>query len=181
MTRTPPSDSVRRPVTSALILPRSRKIGRIVANARFNASAKQPSEPTAIKVSGALMRSNNDQRDAGRDQSSGKIHQARSQQIANALHVAHDARHQSAGLVGIVKSNRQAGDVLLHLLAKVGDQALRRFRQQLGQRKRSDALDQRRQQDRQNQRSQQSRSDACPRRCRSGISRNKAARTRRPC
>ena len=91
----------------------------MVAKALFSASAKHSSEPTAISVSGALMRSSKHQRDAGGDQSAGEIHQAGAQQIAHAFHVAHDARHQSAGFVGVVKGNRQAGDVRLHLLAQV--------------------------------------------------------------
>ena len=83
-------------------------------------------------------------RNSGRDQSSGKVHQARPQQIANAFYVAHDARHQSAGFIGIIKGHRQTRDVRLHLLAKVGNQALGGLRQQLGQRKGSDALNKRR-------------------------------------
>ncbi len=46
ITRTPARDSVRRPCTSALIFPRSRKIGRIFLNALLSTSAK-----TAIKNS----------------------------------------------------------------------------------------------------------------------------------
>jgi hypothetical protein len=48
----------------------------------------------------------------------------------------------AAGLVGVVKGDRQARDVGLHLLAQVGDQALRRFREQLRQQKRGDSLHQ---------------------------------------
>ncbi len=49
-TRTPPSDSVSRPVTSALILDRVRKIGRIVAKALFSPTPKTRRTPKATAV-----------------------------------------------------------------------------------------------------------------------------------
>ena len=56
ITRTPPSDSVRRPVTSALILPRSRKMGRMVPKALFSATPKHSRKPNATSVMRGLMR-----------------------------------------------------------------------------------------------------------------------------
>ena len=49
--RIPPSVSARRPVTSALILPRSRKIGRIVPNALLAAS---PNTTKNVKASAVM-------------------------------------------------------------------------------------------------------------------------------
>ncbi len=69
-----------------------------------------------------------DQRDAGSEQSADQIDQSGPQQIADAFHVGHDARHQRAGLVGIVERNRKMRDVRLHFLPKFRDQPLRRFR-----------------------------------------------------
>ena len=54
--RTAPSDSVSRPVTSALIFPRSRKIGRIVVKARLSTTAKPMSTVAVMSVIVALMR-----------------------------------------------------------------------------------------------------------------------------
>jgi hypothetical protein len=54
--------------------------------------------------------------DSGCDQAADKIHQARTQQVANAFYIAHDARYQTARFVDVVKSYRQAGNVNLHLL-----------------------------------------------------------------
>ena len=59
-----------------------------------------------------------------------EIHQAGADQVAHAFHVAHDARHQHAGLVGIVVGDRQPADVFLHRAAQFGDQPLRRLRKQ---------------------------------------------------
>src|ERR1035441_6424449 len=55
-TRTPPSDSVRRPVTSALILARSRKIGRMVRKALRRPNPNIPRKPKAMAVMTGLMR-----------------------------------------------------------------------------------------------------------------------------
>src|SRR5216684_756386 len=64
---------------------------------------------------------------AGGDKASSKVHQSGPQKVAYPFHVAHDAGYQTASLVGVVKSNWQARDVGLYLLAQFGDQALRRF------------------------------------------------------
>ena len=94
------------------------------------------------------------QRNSCRDQSASEVHQPGAQQIANAFHVAHDARHQRSSLVRVVKRNREPGDMLLHLLPKLGNQALGGLRKQLRQRERSHALNQRGQQHRKNKRPQ---------------------------
>ena len=54
MTRTPPSDSVSRPVTSALILPRSRKMGRIVLNAYCSINTNAPITANTVSVTETL-------------------------------------------------------------------------------------------------------------------------------
>ena len=56
-TRTPPSDSVRRPVTSAYICPRSRKIGRSTRNPRKTTRPKTASATTVRRVTRGLSRS----------------------------------------------------------------------------------------------------------------------------
>src|ERR1700689_1868914 len=55
MTRTPPSDSVSRPVTSALILARWRKMGRMMPNAFRNPSPNTIRQESATIVSSAFM------------------------------------------------------------------------------------------------------------------------------
>ncbi len=69
-----------------------------------------------------------------------ELHQARPDQVPYPLHIAHDARHQDAGLVRVVEGHRQPPDVGLHLAAQVGDQALRSLREELSQRVRRNAL-----------------------------------------
>ena len=46
-----------------------------------------------------------------------ELDQAGADQVPHALHVAHDARHQLPGLVGVVVGDRQPADVRLHLAA----------------------------------------------------------------
>ncbi len=58
-------------------------------------------------------------------QAADKLHQARPDQVAHAFHVAHDPRYQQARAVGIIKADRKAADMPLHLLAQLGDHALR--------------------------------------------------------
>ena len=79
----------------------------------------------------------------GGDEPAHQLHQAGADEIADALGVAHDARHQHAGLGGVEVAHRQAHDVRLHALAHVGDGALRRDAEDLRQRERGDRLDQR--------------------------------------
>ena len=56
-TRTPASDSVNRPVTSAVIFPRSRKMGRMRPNALISTRAKTEMDASAIPVSSGLVHS----------------------------------------------------------------------------------------------------------------------------
>ncbi len=49
------------------------------------------------------------------------------QKVADALHVAHDARYQVARAVGIIKPNWQPADVILHLFPQISDQLLRGY------------------------------------------------------
>ena len=67
------------------------------------------------------------------EQAANKIHHASADQVANAFNIAHDARDQRAGAVSVVKRDWQAADVLLHLHAKIGDEALRGDREKLRQ------------------------------------------------
>ena len=92
----------------------------------------------------ALMRSRMMNAKSGRHQAADKLHQAGADEIAQAFHVAHDARDERAGLVGIVKGDRQAADMRLHLAAKFGDHALRGLGEKLRQREGSKTLDHRR-------------------------------------
>ena len=54
-----------------------------------------------------------------------EIDQACAQQVSHAFDVTHDARYQRARLVGVIKSDGQARDVRLHLLAQFRNQPLR--------------------------------------------------------
>ena len=81
-----------------------------------------------------------DHRDAGGEQAADQVDQSGAEQVPHAFHVGHDARDQGAGLIGIVERNRKMRDVRLHFFPKFRNQALGRFRQQLGQRKGRDAL-----------------------------------------
>ena len=83
----------------------------------------------------------NHQRNDRGEKAADEFDQAGADEIAHTLHVAHDAGNQHAGLVGVVIGDGQPADVLLHVSAKLGNQALRGFREQLRQGKRSDALD----------------------------------------
>ena len=86
------------------------------------------------------MRSRMTSESSGGEHAADEIHQAGADQVAHALHVAHDARDQRAGFVGVVVGHRQAPDVLLHLAAQLGNQALALFGEQLGQGEAGDAL-----------------------------------------
>ena len=69
-----------------------------------------------------------------------KIDQAGADEIADAFNVAHDARDEHAGFVGVVKGDGKAADVRLHLEAQLGDHALRGFREELREREGSKPL-----------------------------------------
>src|ERR1019366_8888633 len=91
----------------------------------------------------------------GGEQAASEVHQTGANEVTHALDVAHDARNQDAGLVGVVIRNGQSPDVLLHATAQLGDQLLRRLRQCLGKRKRREALDERCRQNHSHQRIKQ--------------------------
>ena len=96
-----------------------------------------------ISVILELMRQQHHESDDRRDDAADKVHQTGADQVAHALDIGHDARHQVAGAIGVVEADREASDVCLHLLAQLGDHALRRLGEKLRQRKRSRRLDQR--------------------------------------
>ncbi len=88
-------------------------------------------EASAMPVSSGADANRIDQREHGREQSADKFDQAGAHQVAHAFHVGHDARHQRAGLVGVVVGHRQPADVLLNFAPQLGDQPLRLLGQQL--------------------------------------------------
>ena len=80
------------------------------------------------------------ERDRRGKQAARELNQPGPQQVANTLHVAHDARDQGPSFVGVIKRNRKPSNMFLHFSAQIGDQALCSLRQQLRQRKRRDSL-----------------------------------------
>ena len=76
----------------------------------------------------------------GRQNAAGKFHQSGADEVADAFHVAHDARHQHARFVGVVIAYGQAADVFLNAAAQLRDQPLRFLGKQLGEREGRDAL-----------------------------------------
>ena len=82
----------------------------------------------------------NDQGETAGHDAAHELDQARADQIAQAFDVAHDARDQGAGFIGVVKGDGKAADVSLHLAAEVGNHALRGLGQQLRERVGGDAL-----------------------------------------
>ena len=61
-----------------------------------------------------------------------ELDEAGPHQVPEPLHVVHDPRDEVARLVGVVEGDRQAAHVGLHLDAHLGDEPLRRLREQLG-------------------------------------------------
>ena len=96
--RMPPSVSFSRPVTSALILPRSRNSGR----RRLKASAMPP--PNAASATIVMQRQvpvqieEVRQREERGDDAAGQLHEAGADEIPDAFGVGHDPRDQYAGL-----------------------------------------------------------------------------------
>ena len=70
-------------------------------------------------VISGLMRSSMTRAMNGGQQPAEELDQTGADQVAHAFHVGHDARDQLAGLVGVVVSDRQPSDVLLHFAAQV--------------------------------------------------------------
>ena len=117
-----------RPLTSALIFARSRKIGRRYAE-RFPQSdhaheQQRGREPRHHRTDAQQ----HVERDSRRQQAAQKFHEPRADQIPHAFDVAHDARDERARFIRIVVRHRQAPDVLLHFSPQLGDHPLRRFR-----------------------------------------------------
>ena len=81
-------------------------------------------------------------RDDRGQQSAYEVDQSGADEVAHALDVAHDARDQHAGLVGVVVGDGEPAHVLLHPAAQLGDQLLRGFGERLGQGERGQALNQ---------------------------------------
>ena len=137
--RTPPSDSASRPVTSALIWPRSRNSGR----SRLNAVAMPPPNSTEDdeRDDGQLpVQVDEDAERDGRGQNrAGQLHQAGADEIPDALGVGHDPRDQDAALGRVEVADRQAHHVRLDVLAHVGDRALRGDAENLRVGERADA------------------------------------------
>src|SRR3954468_3014551 len=94
------------------------------------------------------------QRQCGGEQSATKFDEARADEIADALDIAHDARDESAGLVRIVVSDWQAADVRLNFSAKLSNRSLTGFGKKLCKSKGSDALQRGRPEDAEDQQRQ---------------------------
>ncbi len=86
-----------------------------------------------MPVMTGLIRDEHGESDNRRQQAADEIDEPGADQVADAFHVAHDARHQHARLVGVVVRDRQPSNVLLHPAAQFGNQPLRCFRQGLGE------------------------------------------------
>src|ERR1017187_2459312 len=81
-----------------------------------------------------------EEREQRRQHAAEEFHQPGADEVAHALHVAHDAGDQGAGFIGIVIGHRQTADVLLHLAPQFGNEALPFLGKQLGKGERGDAL-----------------------------------------
>ena len=137
--RMPPSVSVSRPVTSALILPRSRKIGRSRVKAIAITTPNDASNSSVAVVSCQLSQNSTPSAIDRRDDAADQLHQAGADEVPDALGVVHDARDQHAGLGRVEVADRQPRDVLLDRPAHLGDRALRCDAQHLRQGKAGDA------------------------------------------
>ena len=85
-----------------------------------------------------------DQRQQCREDRSGELHQAGTDQVPDAFGIGHDARDEDAGLRRVEVADRQAHHVRFDVLAHLGDGALRGYAEHLRQRERRDRLDERR-------------------------------------
>ena len=75
-------------MTSALIFPRSRKIGRIVPNARFRTRPKPTRNVNARSVIVVEICEQHDERDRRRQEAAGELDEARADEVPHALDVA---------------------------------------------------------------------------------------------
>ena len=121
----PPSASVSRPVTSALILPRSRNSGRSVRNAKAIPPPNARSTRMVMTVRCQFSQNSTPRPITRGDEAANELHEAGADEIPDAFGVGHDARDQHAGLRRIEVANRQVHHARLHALAHVGDRALR--------------------------------------------------------
>ena len=133
--RMPPSVSFSRPVTSALILPRSRKSGRSRLNAVAIAKPNAPSATMLRERELPVQVEQVGQREHRGDQAADQLHQAVADEVPDALGVGHDPRDQDAGLGRVEVADRQPRDVRLDPAPHVGDRALRRDAEDLRQRR----------------------------------------------
>ncbi len=153
--RMPPTVSASRPLTSALIAPRCRKIGR----SRLNAAAITP--PNAMQDHQRDRRhppvepEQHAERDRRRHEPAQQLHDAGADQVPDPFGVGHDPGDQHPGLGRVEVAHRQAQQVLLHRLSQVGDRPLRRDAHDLRQPERGRRLHQRREAHRERQFAQQ--------------------------
>ena len=96
--RMPPSASVSRPVTSALILPRSRNSGRRRLERVRHAAAERAQHDGGDAGQPPVEIEQDAEREDRGDDAADELHEAGADQIADAFGVAHDARDQDAGL-----------------------------------------------------------------------------------
>ena len=130
MTRTPPSDSVSRPVTSAVDLCALSKDGADFLEAVLQHENKSAHDGEDRKRYDHAAMQKIDKRENRGAHATDKLNQSRADEVAHAFHIAHDARHQRASTVLVVIGDRQQAHVLLHLPSHIGDQALARLREQ---------------------------------------------------
>jgi hypothetical protein len=71
-----------------------------------------------------------------------KVDDTGADEVAHAFDVGHDAGDEGAGTVFVIEGDGEAADVLLYLLAEVGDEALAGFGEQLREGVGGDALEQ---------------------------------------
>ena len=112
----------------------------MVAKALRRVKANATMITSAIPVSKVLRRSRNPSTSTAVSRPPDEFDQAGAQQIANAVHVGHDARHQRSGLVRVEVCDGQTANVGLHLGAQFGDQALAGLGNQLRDGETRDAL-----------------------------------------
>ena len=127
-------------MTSAYICPRSRNTGRSTRNPRKTTSPKTASATKVRRVTRGLSRSITTKASVAVKQAPGQLDEAGPHQVPEALHVVHDPGHEVARLVRVVERDRQAAHVLLDPDPHLGDQLLRRLRDELDEREGAEAL-----------------------------------------
>ena len=128
-------------MTSALILARSRKMGRMILKRVLQDKDEDAHHgEDGERDDDAAMQEIDEGQDGG-EQAADEFDQAGADEVADAFHVGHDAGDQGAGAVFVVVGDGEQADVPLHLAAHLGDEALAGFGEQLGERERRDGLD----------------------------------------